>query len=147
MNVEININDYISEEEKKEIVTELFKENVRKIFSVEQEIERVITNFGYNLYGKILNENVQDFESKITQKVIDCIESETPWGLFRKKDVWHTEESKAYTYLQNAVEENKDLINERVKQIFTNISDDYLYNEIKDLITEHIEKMLYAKNK
>jgi hypothetical protein len=114
MTIDINIDDYVSEEEKKDLCLEYIRETLRGDKNHE---ERVLSNMAYNSAYKLLDEALtEEQKNKIKQKVAKIIADETNFGLFRKKNAWGQEDSEAYLEVKKAVVEHKHLINGLVKK-------------------------------
>lgn len=125
--IEIDIDMYITEEEKKD----LCKEYVREILRSENNanhIERVLNNMAYKAAYKILDDCLSpEMMKTIKEKAMKAIQESTDFCMFRKKDAWGEENSPAYTEVINAINEHKHLINPLVKKAI--LEKDY----IKDL--------------
>lgn len=114
MTVEIDIDDYLSNEEKKQICIDYVKETLRGDRSHE---ERVLSNMAYNAAFAILDSVLtQEMMESIRAKATEQITKVSDFGIFRKKDAWGQEDSLAYLEVQKAVTEHKHLINPLVKQ-------------------------------
>lgn len=116
MNIEINIDDYVSAEEKKELCIEYIRETLRGGDNPNHK-ERVLSNMAYNAAFKLLDEALtKEDHVLIHSKVVEIIKDDSAYGLFRKKDAWGQEDSVAYVEVKKAIEEHKHLINGLVKQ-------------------------------
>ena len=121
---EIDIDMYLTEEEKKD----LCKEYVREVLRSENNpsnTERVLGNIAYNAAYSILDDCLTpEMMNIVREKTIKAIQESSNFGIFRKKDAWGTENSPAYTEVLNAINEHKHLINPLVKKAM--IERDYL---------------------
>lgn len=115
--MEINIKDYLSEEEIKEICIDY----VRGLLNKNRlEEERILYNIAYNAAYKIIDDCInEDDLSIIKNKVVSILSKINNYEVFRKKDAWGAEDSIAYIELQKAINENKYLIYENVKKAIT----------------------------
>ena len=114
MTVEIDINDYLSEDEKKQLCINYVKETLRGDSHHE---ERVLSNMAYEAAFAILDSVLTpEMMETIRAKATEQITKVSDFGIFRKKDAWGQEDSPAYVEVQKAVNEHKHLINPIVKQ-------------------------------
>lgn len=133
MNVEININDYLSEEDKIEIAKEEFRNAIRSAVVVDKE--RILSNCAYGVVQKLVDEHFnEDINTILTAKVVDIIKDMSAYNVFKAKDAWGKDESKGWTYLQAAIDNNKSLIDTRVKEIV----EDFLTTEGREVMIEEI---------
>lgn len=114
MKIEINIDDYLSEEEKKQIC----EDYVRELLSGdERQRERVLSNMAYSAAFAILDSVLTpEMMDTVRAKATEQITKVTDFHIFRKKDVWGQEDSAAYLEVKRAVDEHKHLINPLVKK-------------------------------
>lgn len=125
MNIEININDYLSEEEKKELVIQTFKETVKRelldghsdnTIQSDSEIQRVIGNISHNIVMEEVQKYIPNCEQLIKDKTIEIIQKENfSHRIFHKKDVWDNEESKAITYMNEVINNSKAEFQKKIK--------------------------------
>lgn len=114
MEATINIDDYLSNEEKKELCIEYVREVLR---GDAHQRERVLSNMAYEAAFSILDSALTEEMMKIVkEKAFAQIEKVTDFHIFRKKDAWGQEDSVAYLEVKKAVEEHKHLINPLVKK-------------------------------
>ena len=114
-NITINIEDYLNEEERREIIVDAFRANAVKHFSTEQDTERILSNMGYGYVSKIVDDIIDgDLETIIRDKVKNIVESLSSFEVFRKPDAWDREPNKAYTFMQNEIQSHFPEIKEVV---------------------------------
>lgn len=114
MIITLNIDDYLSYDEKKQLCIDYVRETLRG--DTHQE-ERVLGNMAYEAAFAILDsvltpEMMQSVRDKATEQITKV----SDFHIFRKKDAWGQEDSPAYVEVQKAVAEHKHLINPLVKQ-------------------------------
>jgi len=108
--IEINIDDYVSEDEKKTLCIEYIKDALRG--QKENHRERVLSNMAYNASYQLLDEALTEEDKKtIRTKIKKLIQKDSSYDIFRKKDAWGQEDSEAYLEVKKAVNQNKHLIN------------------------------------
>jgi len=118
--IEINIDDYVSEEEKKELCIEYIKETLRGSGN-DNHKERVLSNMAYAAAEKLLNSALTAEDIHMIQiSVKDIIKDPSSYSLFRKKNAWGLEDSVAYLEVKKAVEKYKHLIDGLVLQAIKN---------------------------
>ena len=77
MNVDVNINDYLSEEDKKEIAIDVFRQQVKKeLFNsndgtvqADSEIQRIIGNITHEVVFTEVQKYIPDAKEQIIGKV------------------------------------------------------------------------------
>lgn len=140
----INIDDYLTEEEKKEIIIQQFAAVATK--SSIDEVARVITNEGYYIVVNALNEVFDgDVEKAIKDKAIQNINKMSEYLIFRRPDAWEREHSKGWEILQQCMTDNKDLINQKVVDHIEGINKNHLQGCLEEIIAEIIEKRIIGK--
>jgi len=108
--MEINITDYLSENEIKNICIDHVKQMLSK------GGERLITNMAYNAAWNILDQSLDEESiTTIRNKTKEVVSDVQSYHIFRPKDVWNSEESPAYKTLKSAMVENDQLIRDMVK--------------------------------
>lgn len=114
MKATIDIDDYLSYEEKKELCIEY----VRKVLRGDKhQEERVLANMAYEAAFAILDSVLTDeMMNLVKEKALEQIQKVSDFHIFRKKDAWGQEDSVAYLEVKKAVEEHKQLINPLVKK-------------------------------
>ncbi|MGD8567363.1 MAG: hypothetical protein PVJ39_04710 [Gammaproteobacteria bacterium] len=146
MKFEIDIEDYLSHEEIKDLCVEY----VRKTLSGdgnEHHKERVLSNMAYNSAFAIMDEAIDKKDlQEIRNKVKDILHDPSSYSIFRKKDAWWSEDSAAYLEVKKAISKHKHVIdglvlkaiNERDYQ--KDVSDpDYLVGAIMEIFKLGIE--------
>jgi hypothetical protein len=151
MKTEINIEDYLSNEEMKEIAIEEFRSIVRaKIEGIKpdkriQDYERIISNSVYYYLeteiDKLLGTDTQELIKQGVKKVLTS--KDFSFSIFREKDAWRSEPSQAQKFFNEAVIDNKPIIQEKVRQAI----DDYDFTDIHENIKEYILEVIEIKLK
>tara|TARA_B100001059_G_C17566080_1_gene442612 strand:+ start:69 stop:560 length:492 start_codon:yes stop_codon:yes gene_type:complete len=123
--VKINIDDYLSEEEKKEIAIDVFRNQVKtQLFKSidgtvqsDSEVQRVIGNISYEIVFNEVQKYIPDAKKMIEDKVSKILkEKDLSYYVFRRKDAWDKEESLAITYLNQEVKSNEEIFKARIKK-------------------------------
>jgi hypothetical protein len=145
--MELKIEDYLSEEEIKEIAKEEVTRQVRQAIR-KDDLDRIISNSAYNFIWKAVDEQIdENLIDIIKEKTIKIINELSSYCIFRQRDAWQNEDSKAYTYVQQAIEDNKEVIFNRVKESMMNINTEVIMDRLNDLIYQVIEDKLCGKEK
>lgn len=113
--MEINVEDYLDRDEIKDII----KNQISYI--VGKDAERLLTNSAYYVVFKAIDEALDNSAKEfIKAKAIAIINELSEYSVFKKKDAWGKEDSIAYQTLQEAMNENKDLIRQKVREAIKN---------------------------
>ncbi len=137
--IEINIDSYLSEDEKKELAIQVFKDQVKKelfkstdgTVQSDSEVQRIIGN----ITGQIVMNEVQKYipncEQMIKDKTLEIIKGANfSYYVFKKKDIWDKNESLAITYMNETVRNCKEIFQSRIKETIEN------YDLSKDISRE-----------
>lgn len=117
INIEIDVDDYLSKEEKKELCIGYIKETLR---GSENHKERVLSNMAYNAAEYLLDFALtKEQKNKIKNNIEKQIKELYGVSLFRKKDAWGSEDSEAYLEVKKSVLKHKHLIDDLVKKAIT----------------------------
>lgn len=122
--MEIDINNYISENEKREIALEIFRDKVKEAFGGDQytdsgkERDRVIKNAVHHWIVEYVEKTLTDEDKQtIRDNALKAIkDANYEFRVFEKPDVWNRTEYTAYKVITQAVKENEDYIKEKVAE-------------------------------
>lgn len=135
--MEINFEDYLSEEERKEIARHAFKESLN--LHLKENHSNIIFNYYYPMVIEMINESFNgELEKLICEKIKISIEGMNFYNVFSAYD----KENKALDFFHKAINDNAHIIEERVKVIFLEIEEFNLRRLITSWITAHIEEKL-----
>lgn len=130
MQVDINIDNYLSEEDKLELAKDLFKEELRKGFIEEvkekriDNYERVITNAVFHFLHSEVDSIIGADHMEIIEKgVKKVISKDLSYSVFRSPSLWGDKKSKAQEIMDEAVVANKQLAIDRVTKAMEVIKD------------------------
>ena len=150
--MEIKLEDHLSQDQINVIVREEVREYIRtslrnKVGYTQQEnFERIFSNAAYHIvFEEVQNFFDSDIEKVIKEKAIDAIKKLSAHTVFRRKDVWEKEDSKAYLYLQEAFESNKHLINGIVEKKIMESCGDFIVDDIKEAINDALYSIVEEK--
>ena len=133
----IDLDDYVSEEEKKAIAIEEFRRVAAK--KCELDFERILSNASYSLVQKVVDDAFDGgMVATVKAKSIEIINALSSFTVFKKPDAWDRGESKGWSHLQAAIDEAKPVIQERVNAVIADLSDEDLRELISDRITDAV---------
>jgi len=139
--LEINIDEYITEDEKKLIAKEAFKEACWLKFKDENTVERIITNSAHDIVYKMVDEHFNlDLELMFEDKVVEIINTMNWFHLFKRPDVWSRESNSAYQILEKALLDNKELIESTVKEHLPEATIQAIKIDLKDYIQDAVNR-------
>jgi superoxide dismutase len=144
--ITIDINNYLSESEKKEYAIEAFKETIKKgMFNekegiqLDREIQRVIGNISHSIVMDEVQKYIPNCEELIKHKVLKILNEDSfTYQVFKKKDAWENQESLAITYMNETIRANKDLFQKRIKETIENYD---LSKDIAEQISNEFGQM------
>ena len=144
--MEINIKDYMSDEEIKAIIEDEIVRETRKTLCNEKEITRILTNISYYELWKKIEEEVPNCQEIIKEKTKEKILEISKFDIFQKRDDFlEYKDSLAQQILNESVKENKNIIDDKVKKIMNELSlTDIKYN-IQSIIEQYIEDLFKSK--
>lgn len=139
----INLEDYLSESEIKNMVAEEFRMSLQRHFKEESNMQRILTNTAYYTYYEQVNRITDGGAEKIiNEKFQELLAKDMHFSMiFKGKDVWDREETPAYKILMKAVTDNQVLIAEKVKDCISNLPKKDIQPTIKQAILEKISRM------
>lgn len=140
----INLENYLNVDEIKLIVKEEFRNNIRENLK-RNGVANWIANLGYQNVLEIINTEIPEYESLVKEKTKEVIEGLTSYSVFRKKDLIDNEDSLAQKYLEQAVENNKEIINQKIINIFNELAETDIACEIENIISEKLENIFLKK--
>ena len=116
--MDINILDYLNEEEIKDICKDEIRSHVRETFK-EKDLQRIISNSAYYKAFGIVDDSLPDgYEKTVVENVEKILKESTGFCLFRKADRFN-EASPAQKIVDNAVQKNKEIIESNVTKTIT----------------------------
>lgn len=131
------IEDYLTEDEKKEIALRVFEDKLRDTFSTA-EAERIVTNMAYELAEKLVNQNISEqFKLAIEAKLPTIIDELGTFTVFSRGDdygAFRKEPTLAWKIVDNWVKANNAVIEDRVREIVDGIDKQTLREEISTAI-------------
>lgn len=146
MNREINIKDYMSEEEIKVIIEDEIVRETRRTLCNEKEITRILTNVSYYELWKKIEQEVPNCQEIIKEKTKEKILEISKFDIFQKRDDFlEYKDSLAQQFLNESVKENKNIIDYKVKKIMNELSLTDIKYDIQSIIEQYIEDLFKSK--
>lgn len=137
------ITDYLTEDEKRRIATEVFRAQCEQ--KARGDFERILSNAAYALVAREVDAAFDGgMVETVKAKALQVIENLGTHSVFRPKDAWQQESSKGWVYLQEALDANRDAIRSRVAEIIAGISRDELRGLLEDRLLDGIVERLKA---
>lgn len=146
--MEINPMDYVPQEEIKEICIEELRGRVREALRYN-DVSDILGNISYQCVFKEIEDLLQlkeeEIKQQINDKVISIINDLSSYSIFRSKDNYTKSDSLGQKYVIEAVDNNKDLIQDRVKELLVDFDTNYFKEDLQDKIYDVINEKLFSK--
>ena len=132
--LEINIKDYLTIDEIKDIIRDEFAASVARALSKEADLTRIIGNIAHEIVFDEVGKYIPNYKELLAKNIKQIIEKQDyRWQIFRCKDVWDREEGPGLTIIKETLKANKDSIKKRVEDAINNF-------DIKMLVSEYLNK-------
>jgi hypothetical protein len=139
--LEINIDEYITEEEKKLIAKEAFKEACWLKFKDEDTVKRIISNSAYDIVYRMVDESFNmELEYFLQDRVVELVKNLSEYHLFKRPDAWSRESNSAYQILERALIDNKGLIESVVKEKLPEATMQAIKADLKEYIQDAVNR-------
>lgn len=144
-----NIEQYLTDDEKKEIALRVFEEKLRTSFSTT-EAERVVTNMAYELAEKLVSQNIsKDFDDAIKSKLPEIIDGLSSYTVFSRGDdygAFRKEPTLAWKIVDETVKKHNARIEDRVLAVIDSIDKANLREEISIAIYKAVTEPTLGKD-
>lgn len=139
--MEINIEDYINEDEMKRIVENEFRDRISRYFLGNKLSDLIYSLCNKELCG-IIEEEIPNFKKEIKAAIPSAIKYVNKFDIFRSKDEYiYSRDSLGQKILEEVIKENKDMLEQKVKNIFSELSKEDIAAEIVGIITDKIDNL------
>lgn len=139
-NTTFNVSDYLDESEMVQIARDAFRASCAK--SSQENFERIISNSAYYLVGDLVDQHFDGGLVKTlkenTVRVVKKLSSST---VFSPPNAWDRAASKGFEHMQDALDELKPEIHERVKEVIASYSSE----DLRILIESQVSAAIMAK--
>jgi len=136
--MEVNIKDYLSDKEMHDIAVDLFRNKIHQYMNSESDLKRIIGNIGAETMFNILDKEIPNFKQNIIDNTKIQCSNITPYSIFRTSNGWGDKDSIGYTIMQEAINDNKEIIINKVKKTMSEVDKFKIRESIKDIIQEEI---------
>lgn len=144
--MEINIKDYMSDEEIKAIIEDEIVKETRRTLCNEKEITRTLTNISYYELWKKIEEEIPNCQEIIKEKTKEQMLEMSKFDIFRKRDDFlEYKDSLAQQFLDESVKENKNIIDDKVKTIMNELSLTDIKYDIQSIIEQYIDNLFKSE--
>ena len=139
---EIKVEDYLTEDEIKEIVKEEVRSQVR--CHNEQDFKRVLMNASYDWFKDLISETMgDDFNEQIEVKIKEVLSEVTAFHVIREGSFGESP-SKAYKLIQEYVNKHKQILENRVKNSLENMSEyDILRYKSREDLADSVSQAIF----
>ena len=146
MKLEININEYLSNDEIKQAIIDEIKASTRLKMATDTDTSRIISNACYEMASELCDEQLNTPIKKIIEKkVLEIVNNLSSYTVFSKPDAWDRQPNNMYLFLQKTIEGHKGLIGQIVADNIEKQTLDYLKDDLKELIIESVQGLFIKK--
>lgn len=140
--LEINVRDYLSDEDILEIVKDEVRNSIRN--NNEDNLTRIIKNASHYWFRDIVSEVMgENFNEKIEEQVKEILSKVSEYTIVRDGS-YGENPSKAYLLIQEYVEKHKSILENRVKEKIGNLSEfNVLGYEGREQIANSVSQAIY----
>ncbi|WP_313048091.1 hypothetical protein [Pseudomonas soli] len=139
----INVDDYLSESDKRRIVIDAF--SAAAAAHAQKDFERIISNSAYYLVGEIVDQHFDgNMVATLKDKAISVINNLSSSTVFSPPNAWDRAASKGFEHMQSALDGLKPMIHQRVHDLIARYNSEELRSLIEEQIGDAIIKKLTA---
>ena len=139
MTIEINIDHYLTEEDRARIAEEMYRDALAT--KIRDDSERIISNVAYHTVSRMCDDIIPNFNELIVEKVQQVVADLSARTVFDKPDHWG-KGNKAHAMLEEIVASKRERVENRVEKIIdemnpsiTDLDIDY---EIRQMILKRL---------
>lgn len=140
--ITIDITNHLSQEEIKEVCKEQLRYEISKFFSgSEENTQRLLSNLSYKIVYNEIDKQIPNSRQIVIDKTKQILNDIQSYSVFRD-GAYGGNKSLAYQYLEQAVKDNKELLNQKVKE--TIVDKDYseeIWNKFESLADTFISNI------
>jgi len=148
MNVTIDVTDYLTEDDMREIAREQFACAVRDSVRRRSDVGAMIANVAHRTVWEAVDDAIGgDARALIAAKVPDLIGDLSPFTVFRQEErgVFNHDASAGWKILDEVVAECRPLIERRVREVINEINRYKLKDAIRDVIDKTVSEWLFGQ--
>lgn len=141
MEMKIDLADYLSKDEIKEFVKEQLKYEVSKLFQGESNAQRLLGNLSYEIVFNEIDKVIPNSKNLVIEKTEAILRDIKSYSVFRDA-AYGGKKSLAYELMENAVKNNVELLNEKVKETIINRDySDEIWTKFEELAESYISNI------
>jgi len=119
--MEIQISDYLSQEDIKEICADELRKQIRQHFNNESNAQRLLTNLSYSIVQEEVDAITPNYHEELVAKVAKLInDKDLSFHLFRYNYYDGKPESLGAKIVDQTIQENKQVIKDKVLDTIVN---------------------------
>jgi hypothetical protein len=135
--IEIDVDEFISSDNIREICLDEIRMAIRKQFKSDSDTKRIIGNIGYEIIKNEIEKIIPNFTEMIAEQTTQiCKAGIGTYTVFSKANGWGDKDSLGLTILNEEIENNRDIIKQKVIEVFNNISENDIGYVVGDIIKE-----------
>lgn len=135
--IEIDVDEFISSDDIREICLDEIRMAIRKQFKSDSDTKRIIGNIGYEIIKNEIEKIIPNFTEMIAEQTTQiCKTGIGTYTVFSKANGWGDKDSLGLTILNEEIENNRDIIKQKVIEVFNNISENDIGYVAGDIIKE-----------
>lgn len=112
--MEINISDYLSQDEIKEIVTEELRNQIINHFRNESEAQRLLSNLAHDFVFNEIEKITPEYKSQVIEKVKSILKEDISYYVFKTHYITNEPQSFASKTIDQTIKENIDLFKQKI---------------------------------
>jgi hypothetical protein len=142
--MDIKFEDYLSEDERKEIIKGVFHAKCLEAF--DKGAERIFSNAAYHVVYQIIDgQHDGNVAEIIAKKAISVIENLSDYSVFRPSDPWGNKQSKAYDVLMESIEKARPNMEARIGVLIDELDENDIRESLKDVAHDLLDEKLFRK--
>lgn len=146
MKLEINVEDYLDDDELKTIIIEEVRRSTRLKMTTDTDTSRIISNACYEMASELCDEHLNaPIKKIIEEKVLEIVNNLSSYTVFSKPDAWDRQPNNMYLFLQKTIEGHKGLIEQIVAENIKKETLNYLREDLNELIIESVQGLFIKK--
>ena len=138
--IEIDLNDYISQEDRVQMARDVFKAECAR--HVQADFERILSNSAYFMVGELVDQHFDGSMIEVLKEnAIRVIKDLSSHTVFSPPSAWDRSASKGFTFMQESLEALKPAIHNRVHEVIATYSSE----DLRELIERQVGEAIIAK--
>lgn len=137
----INIKEYLTEEEMKEIAEQEFRKCINH--QAKESLERIINNSAYQVVWGAVDESLDgEAIGILKEKVIEIIGDMSAFNVFATPNAWDRKENMAHSILVQAVKDNYEHLAIQVENKLNTLSKTQIAKIAAEVMKEKLSKII-----